>query len=658
MNKLKSNRNILIALIFCLISATAAFAQTTEFTYQGKINDADGQAAAYDFIFRLCASETASCASPLATSSQSGVSVPIGGTFTVKLDFGAVNFDGQDKFIEISVRRANTGNFVTLAPRQKLTSVPYAIQTIKANDALNLGGTAANQYVLTNDPRLSATNYVQNGTTAQTGVNFNVGGTGTAGIFNAGTQFSLGGSRILSNQGQFNLFAGIDSGAVTTGGANAFFGGSVGKVNTTGNNNSFFGAFSGSVNMSGGFNSFFGASAGEENSTGASNSFFGQSAGGDTTSGNLNSFVGFNAGVFNRTGGNNSALGANTTFSVNNLNFATAIGAGATVGTSNTLVLGRSSDAVQAPGSLNVGSSINAATQYNLGGSRFISNNNINSNTFVGIGSNCSNGTGTANTFIGNSTGSDCTTGAGNTVVGNDAGKVGTGFLNTLIGTRAQVAPGVTISNSTAIGVDAVVSTSNTIVLGTTNQNTQIPGEFKVIGGSNGTNDFPALMTVDSQNSNWGYGIAVGSLHIDRVPLVFLNTPLCFQAGVGVPNYKSVGLCQSAFGVSRLKTDAKPFTGGIEIVKRLQPMSFKWKENDSTAVGLNADEVAAVDTNLVSRDENGEISKVTESTLNAVLINAVKQQQAQIEAQQKQIDALKKLVCTMNKDTEVCKEEK
>lgn len=657
MNQLKIKRNILTALIFSLILATANYAQTTEFTYQGKLSDAGGQAAAYDFVFRLCSSE-ADCSTPLATSTQSNVPVPGSGTFTVKLDFGAAAFDGTDRFLEIDVRRANTGNFVTLAPRQKLTSAPYAIQSVKANDALQLGGTAANQYVLTNDPRLSANNYVQNTTIAQTGVNFNVGGTGTAEILNAGTQFNLGGSRILSNQGQFNIFAGIDAGAVTTGGANAFFGGSAGKVNTTGNNNSFFGAFSGSVNTSGGFNSFFGASAGEENSTGGSNSFFGQSAGGDTTSGNLNSFVGFNAGFTNRTGGNNSALGANTTFSVNNLSFATAIGAGATVGTSNTLVLGRTNDAVQAPGSLNVGSSINAATQYNLGGSRFISNNNITSNTFVGTGSNCSNGTGTANTLIGNNTGSDCTTGAGNTVVGRDAGKFGAGFLNTLIGTRAQVAAGVTISNSTAIGVDAVVSTSNTIVLGTTLQNTLIPGEFKVIGGTNGTTDFPALMTVDSQNSNWGYGIAVGSLHIDKIPQVFLDTPLCFQAGVGVSNYKSVGLCLSTFGVGSLKTDAKPFTGGLEIVKRLQPVSFKWKENDSTGIGLNAEDVAAVDTNLISRDEKGEVMKVDENSLNAVLINAVKEQQKQIEAQQKQIEQLKKTVCAINPAANVCKEEK
>ena len=650
---------MLTALIFSLILATIGYAQTTEFTYQGKLNDTGGQAAAYDFEFRLCASETASCALPLAASSHSGVAVPSSGTFTVKLDFGAANFDGTDRFLEIAVRRANVGNFVTLAPRQKLTSAPYSIQTLKANNALNLGGTAANQYVLTTDPRLSATNYVQNGTTAQTGVNFNVGGTGTAGILNAGTQFNLSGSRFLSGSNIANIFAGKNAGfSNTTGDANSFFGYNAGQLNTSGGNNSFFGIASGGVNTTGPFNSFYGASSGEENTIGGSNSFFGSDSGGNNTSGDLNSFFGMSSGNNNRTGSNNTTLGAYANFSANNLTFATAIGAGATVGTSNTLVLGRTNDAVQAPGSLTVGSFVNAGTQYNLGGNRFISNNNITSNTFVGFASNCFNGSGTANTFIGNDTGSECTTGAGNTVVGSGAGKVGGGFLNTLIGTRARVAAGVTINNSTAIGVDTVVSTSNTIVLGTTTQNTLIPGEFKVIGGANGTTNFPALATVDSNNSNWGYGIAVGSLHIDKIPQVFLDTPLCFQAGVGVSNYKSVGLCPSAFARGSLKTDTKLFTGGIEILKRLQPVSFRWKENDSTGIGLNAEEVAAVDAQLVARDENGEISKVSESSLNVVLINAVKQQQEQIEAQAAQIAALKRLVCAMNKEAEICKEEK
>ena len=229
-----------IALI--LAAAITTFAQTTEFTYQGKLNDTGTPAAAYDFVFRLCASESASCLPPLATSFQSGVPVSSGGIFTVKLDFGSMNFDGTERFLEIGVRRANEGSYITLAPRQKLTSAPYAVQSLKATDALNLGGVAANQFVLTNDSRLDANNYVQNTTTAQTGVNFNVGGTGTANIFNATTQFNLNGSRILSNPGTNNIFAGVNAGQFnSTGSFNTFFGFGAGSNNITGSRNTMIG---------------------------------------------------------------------------------------------------------------------------------------------------------------------------------------------------------------------------------------------------------------------------------------------------------------------------------------------------------------------------------------------------------------------------------
>jgi hypothetical protein len=50
--------------------------------------------------------------------------------------------------------------------------------------------------------------------------------------------------------------------------------------------------------------------------------------------------------------------------------------------------------------------------------------------------------------------------------------------------------------------------------------------------------------------------------------------------------------------------------------------------------------------------------------LNVLFINAFNEQQKQIEAQkerlkqqQQQIDALQKLVCTMNQEAKICKEE-
>jgi hypothetical protein len=58
------------------------------------------------------------------------------GLFTVALDFGAV-FDGTAQWLQIDVRSTGAGPFTSLAPRQALTAVPYALT---ANMAANLAG--------------------------------------------------------------------------------------------------------------------------------------------------------------------------------------------------------------------------------------------------------------------------------------------------------------------------------------------------------------------------------------------------------------------------------------------------------------------------------------------------------------------------------------
>jgi hypothetical protein len=84
--------------------------------------------------------------------------------------------------------------------------------------------------------------YIQNGTGQQAGTSFNIGGTGSANVFDAATQFNIAGNRILSNAGTNNVFAGMNAGANnTTGNANAFIGRNAGQSNSSGASNSFVG---------------------------------------------------------------------------------------------------------------------------------------------------------------------------------------------------------------------------------------------------------------------------------------------------------------------------------------------------------------------------------------------------------------------------------
>ena len=58
---------------------------------------------------------------------------------------------------------------------------------------------------------------------------------------------------------------------------------------------------------------------------------------------------------------------------------------------------------------------------------------------------------------------------------------------------------------------------------------------------------------------------------------------------------------------------------------------------------------------LTFRNDKGEIEGVKYNQLSAVFVNAIRDQQAQIERQQVQIEALKALVCQSHPDADVCR---
>ena len=186
MNKKSILQSIPFILLLVCLAIQTSFAQTTEFTYQGKLSDTGMQSPTYDFEFRLCALEN-DCTTPLATQQRSGVSV-FGGVFTVNLDFSATLFPGADRWLEIAVKRPMEVNYTTLLPRQKINSAPYSIKSLFANDANLLGGLAASEYVTTSS---IGNSFIRNSTTLQTG-NFNISGDGfVGGNFGIGTTSPL-----------------------------------------------------------------------------------------------------------------------------------------------------------------------------------------------------------------------------------------------------------------------------------------------------------------------------------------------------------------------------------------------------------------------------------------------------------------------------------
>ena len=694
--------------------AQIALSQTTTFTYQGRLTDGVNPASG-SYLLQLklydgAGTQIGSTISDVAVTAA-------GGIFTAQLDFGPTAFPGADRFIEIAVKKTAGDPYTTLTPRQPITSTPYSIRSLSAatadsaatattaTNAAQLGGTAANQFVQTN-----STAFVRNQTTTQAATDFNISGTGAANVFNAGTQFNIGSIRILSNPGTNNLFAGINAGVVNTGQSNSFFGFSAGVSNQAGNNNSFFGRDAGNANINGIENTFVGVNAGFRNTSGGDNTFVGVQAGNSNTVGNFNTIIGTSANV----GANNltfaTAIGSGATVSTNNavvlgrsadtvqipgnLNVAgtftgnVSVAAGNVTGVLNTAQipnLGASYIANQTTaqtGNFNItgdgtvggmmsANSVTSATQYNLGTSRILgsfgTDNTVvglaagrittgtdNSffgtgsgffnlggsfNSFFGESSGFNNSSGANNSFFGASAGGGNTSGAGNSFfgsgaggsnqggsnnvfLGNGAGTVNvSGSNNTIIGANANFPGGANnLTYATLIGAGASGFESNTIVLGRNEafDTVRIPGKLKI--------------------QSFGTG---------GLSNVCLNTNL------------EVAFCSSSL---RYKTNIAPFNSGLNLVNRLRPISFDWKDGGMHDVGFGAEDVAAINPLFVNYNTKGEVEGVKYDRLSVVFVNAFKEQQAQVEAQQKQIDEqkaligeLKKLVCANNPTAGVCK---
>jgi len=517
----------LFGMMIVALVGVAISAQTTEFTYQGSMQSSGSPANGnYDFEFRLY--DAASAGNQIGTTVVSRNNVVVSnGIFSVAIDFGNAGigtppFPGADRYLDIRVRASGGGAFTALAPRNRVNSSPYAIQSLRstdattANNALALGGVAASQYVVTTDPRMTDArpptpgsanyiqntaefqqfagfdiggiarirgdltvdglftanlppnnaNYIQNRSSQQSLSNFNISGTGTANIINATTQYNIDGNRVLGATNS-NTFLGRDTGVATTGFENSFFGSNAGRENTTGVRNAFFGFI-----------------AGVNNQTGNRNSFFGVDAGVNNTIGDYNSFFGSQAGIDNTTGSNNTIIGTFADVASGNLTYATAIGSNSVVSASNTIALGRSngSDSVRAYGNLTV-------------------NGNVTINT---------------------------------------------------------------------------------------------------LGGATAVN-------------------------------------LCTNFGL-------LSLCSSSL---RYKNNVASFASGMDVLSRLRPVTFNWNESGERDLGLIAEETEAVDPLLVTYNKDGQIQGVKYDQLTVVLINAIKEQQAEI-------DQLRQIVCSLKPDAKGC----
>lgn len=90
----------------------------------------------------------------------------------------------------------------------------------------------------------------------------------------------------------------------------------------------------------------------------------------------------------------------------------------------------------------------------------------------------------------------------------------------------------------------------------------------------------------------------------------------------------------------RLKKNIKPISG-LENILKLQGVSFNWKKDEASDIGLIAQDVEKVLPELVSTNPITDLKSIKYGNLTAVLVEAVKEQQRQIDNQNIEIQILK-----------------
>jgi hypothetical protein len=287
--------------------------------------------------------------------------------------------------------------------------------------------------------------------------------------------------------------------------------------------------------------------------------------------------------LFSNTGGTNTATGAGALLSN-------------TTGTNNT-----------ANGTFALFSSTAGNDNTAIGDRALVVADNADGNTAVGSFALGVNTSGSLNTVIGAAALITNTTGSSNTAVGLNSLFSNNGDNNTAVG-RGALGGNTSGNNNVALGFGAgsgVTTASNVICIGT-----------NVAG--NDVNDSCYIGNIFGDTSSGGTA-------------VFVNTN---------------GRLGTATSSRRFKDEIKPMNKASEMLFALKPVTFRYKkEIDSQGIpqfGLVAEDVEAVNPDLVVRDKEGKVNTVRYEAVNAMLLNEFLKEHRKVQEQGATIAELKK----------------
>ena len=156
-------------------------------------------------------------------------------------------------------------------------------------------------------------------------------------------------------------------------------------------------------------------------------------------------------------------------------------------------------------------------------------------------------------------------------------------------------------------------------------------GDFNIDIGNNGVGGEARTIRIGDQSAQGATYIA--GINGATVP-----------KGTGVLIDATTGRLGTKPSSQRFKDNIKPMDKASEVIHALKPVTFRYKkEIDADRIpqfGLVAEEVEKVNPDLVVRDAEGKVYTVRYEAVNAMLLNEFLKARRQIDAQQKQIEAL------------------
>jgi len=164
-------------------------------------------------------------------------------------------------------------------------------------------------------------------------------------------------------------------------------------------------------------------------------------------------------------------------------------------------------------------------------------------------------------------------------------------------------------------------------------------GDTKIYTGISSVNTSDSHRRVTIKHDNALNGTYVGIATTNPQKTLHLNGSFRFTSR-GTPSTQtalhvntSTGDVVETASSRRFKRDIEDYDKGLETLLQLRPVSFKFLEEERTNAGLIAEEVADLGLEeFVVREEDGTPRSIPYENLTALLINAIKELKAEVDA--------------------------